>query len=119
VVRLIVVTMESKMKTGKIPETFYQAENELLNARVRQFQDENLELRRKVENQDIAIARYKSDMLELEEHHSKAFKRVVQLTIRERALVEACEMALGYLIHETCGHDINVLRDKLKSVLGK
>ena len=69
-----------------LPASYYQADNERLEAEVQKLRAENRELRETVKRQSTSIARYKSDMDQLEEHHNHHLREVVRLKIELRKL---------------------------------
>jgi predicted RNase H-like nuclease (RuvC/YqgF family) len=63
----------------KLPDTYYQADNELLSARVHKLEEENRELRRTIERCVTSISRLKSDLQEAEEHSRHWLNKYIEL----------------------------------------
>lgn len=68
----------------KLPDSYYLADNERLEAKVHQLEDENRKLRQTIEYYESSIGRYKTDMRELEDIAGKRLRKIIELTHKDK-----------------------------------
>lgn len=68
----------------KLPDSYYLADNERLEAKVHQLEEENRKLRRTIELAETSISRLKFDMRELEDIADKRLRKIIELKHKDK-----------------------------------
>lgn len=69
-----------------LPASYYQADNERLEAEVQKLRAENRELKEKVKSQEWSIERYKNDMRDLEDRCGNQLRQIISLNHKLKTL---------------------------------